>query len=147
LYQFDLWTRALMAMAERCRDWEHKESCEWTKEELQSVGSMKSSFCLCGVGKVGDDFKKSQWKEFSGYVTRVAITPIFAVPYLELARATSAAHNHQNTRVFEDTISALPRSRVPRADVGKTRAGGMDLGVAFKDTVQNALKVGVGQHT
>jgi hypothetical protein len=141
--QFELWTRALMAMAERCRDWEHKESCEWTKEGLQSVGSMKSSFCSCGVGKVGDDFKKSQWREFSGYVTRVAITPIFAVPYLEPARATSAAGNQQNTSYFENPMSnALPRSRVPRGDVGKTRAGGIDFGEAIKDTVQNASKVG-----
>ena len=74
-------------MAERCRDWEHSETCEFTVgETILDVEDGKSPFCSCGIGKVQEDFRKGQWKDISQHVTRVAITPIFAVPYMEPAK-------------------------------------------------------------
>ena len=82
-----IFKRGLRAMAERCRDWEHSETCEFVVgETIPDVEDGKSPFCSCGVGKVQKDFRQGQWKDFSQYVTRVAITPIFAVPYMEPAK-------------------------------------------------------------
>jgi hypothetical protein len=83
----NIFKRSLRTMAERCRDWEHSETCEFAIEEtIPDVEDGKSPFCSCGVGKVQNDFRKGPWKDFSQFVTRVAITPIFAVPYMESAK-------------------------------------------------------------
>ena len=83
----NIFKRSLRTMAERCRDWEHSETCEFAVgETIPDVEDGKSPFCSCGVGKVQNDFRNGRWKEFSQFVTRVAITPIFAVPYMEPAK-------------------------------------------------------------
>jgi MYND finger len=74
---YDCWRRELPAMAERCRDWEHKKSCNF---EHHVPGP---ALCSCGVGKVkGKDVCKV-WPHANDFVTRVAIAPLFASPYLE----------------------------------------------------------------
>ena len=86
---YTLFKKVLRAMAERCRDWEHSESCEFLMGEGFSVKEGTSPFCSCGVGKVQRGFRESEWKEISDYVTRVAITPIFAVPYIESTKSSN----------------------------------------------------------
>jgi MYND finger len=78
------WKKLLPAMAERCRDWEHTASCEYAKGIPASLEEGKSSICSCGGGKVEEEFlKEMAWKDFIPHITRVAIAPIFPVPYLE----------------------------------------------------------------
>ena len=83
-----LWKRMLPALAERCRTWNHKPMCEYRKGGAPlSVKDGKSPLCSCGeglissaeLGKLG--FK--EWAPFAKYAIRVAIAPIFPVPYVE----------------------------------------------------------------
>ena len=81
-----LWKRLLPALAERCRTWNHRASCEYrTKGEIPlSVEEDQSPLCCCGEGKVTSSFTKvKQWAPFAKYVTRIAIAPVFPVPYVE----------------------------------------------------------------
>lgn len=82
-----LWKRLLPALAERCRKWSHKEDCEYrTQGKIPlSVEANENPLCSCGEGKVPSDFAKDdrEWAPFAKYVTRIAIAPIFPVPYVE----------------------------------------------------------------
>ena len=49
------WKSALPALAERCRTWQHKPSCEYTRE-FGAQETRPLSLCSCGLGKVGKDF-------------------------------------------------------------------------------------------
>lgn len=80
-----LWKSALPALAERCRDWQHQATCEYQKTGAAlSTADDQSPLCSCGEGKVGAEFHKNAvWAPFAKYATRVALMPIFPVPYLE----------------------------------------------------------------
>lgn len=81
-----LWKRLLPALAERCRTWSHKGSCEYLEGGVPlSTAEEKPSLCSCGQGQVPPDFAKENkdWKPFAKYATRIAIAPIFPVPYVE----------------------------------------------------------------
>ena len=81
-----LWKRLLPALAERCRTWSHKSSCEYLLGGAPlSTADEKPSICSCGQGKVPPDFAKEdkEWKPFAKYATQIAIAPIFPVPYVE----------------------------------------------------------------
>lgn len=81
------WKRLLPAFAERCRSgWDHGVNCEYAggsnipiSEKVEEI-----PLCSCGLGKNTDGLKKEPlWKPFAPYVTRIAISPLFAVSYLE----------------------------------------------------------------
>ena len=77
------WHLNLPAMAERCRNYPHLESCEYTT----STGA--ASPCGCGKGKtVGSSPRLQGWSDqaAAAEATRIVISPIFAVPYLEDTR-------------------------------------------------------------
>ena len=83
-----LWKRMLPALAERCRTWEHKSTCEyWNNGAPLSTEAGKSPLCSCGEGKIsGAELAKlgmKEWAPFAKYAIRVAIAPIFPVPYIE----------------------------------------------------------------
>lgn len=82
-----LWKRLLPALAERCRTWQHNEKCEYrTGGKIPlSVAADENPLCSCGEGKVSSSFPThaKEWAPFEKYVTRIAIAPIFAVPYVE----------------------------------------------------------------
>ena len=83
-----LWKRMLPALAERCRTWEHKSTCEYrNKGAPLSTEAGKSPLCSCGEGRIsGGELTKlglKEWAPFAKYATRVAIAPIFPVPYIE----------------------------------------------------------------
>ena len=85
--ELKFWKYTLPAMSERCREWEHGSLCEYRKGIPASLEEGKSPICSCGRGKVSDHFARvTEWKDFAPYVTRVAITPIFAVPFVEHTR-------------------------------------------------------------
>ena len=83
-----LWKRFLPALAERCRTWNHKDGCEYRKKGASiplSTKEAENPLCSCGEGRTTAEFAKKDklWAPFAKYVTRVAIAPIFPVPYVE----------------------------------------------------------------
>jgi hypothetical protein len=79
-----VWKSALPAMIERCRDWEHKETCEF-KNDIH--GAEMRWMCSCGMGKVQPDFLKVKgWAEFAPKVVRCALSPLLPEPFIEQTR-------------------------------------------------------------
>jgi hypothetical protein len=80
------WKRLLPAFTERCREWNHKMSCEYLQKGVVplSLEIGASPICGCGKGQNVNAFRKVKaWKDLTQYVTRAAFGPLFAVSYLE----------------------------------------------------------------
>lgn len=81
------WKRLLPALAERCRTWDHGPNCEFlAKKSIPlSLEHENDPLCSCGKGKdVGEAFtKERKWASAIPFVTRIALGPIFGVPYVE----------------------------------------------------------------
>ena len=90
------WKRLLPAFAERCRtSWTHTDQCEYALEgniprsELMEFDPL----CSCGRGKdVEGMLKVDAWRPLAPYVTRIALSPLFAVSYLETVLRDPSAH-------------------------------------------------------
>ena len=90
------WKRLLPVFAERCRtSWTHTDQCEYALEgniprsELMEVDPL----CSCGRGKdVEGMLKVDAWRPLAPYVTRIALSPLFAVSYLEAILRDPSAH-------------------------------------------------------
>lgn len=87
-----LWKRMLPALAERCRTWTHRPTCEYQSNNggaaPLSTEEGQSPLCSCGQGTVSAaQLAKlagvKEWAPFAKYAIRVAIAPIFPVPYVE----------------------------------------------------------------
>ncbi|KAL9635457.1 MAG: hypothetical protein Q9164_003443 [Protoblastenia rupestris] len=87
-----LWKRLLPALAERCRSYPHKSDCEYRQPGATiplSVLEADNPLCSCGEGQLSaSEFVEKgrgpkEWRPFAKYVTRVAISPIFPVPFVE----------------------------------------------------------------
>ncbi|KAL8726803.1 MAG: hypothetical protein Q9166_006485 [cf. Caloplaca sp. 2 TL-2023] len=82
-----LWKRMLPALAERCCTWDHKADCQYRIEGRipLSIEENQNPLCSCGEGKVPPNFAtvNTQWAPFAKYVTRIALAPVFSVPYVE----------------------------------------------------------------
>ena len=83
-----LWRRMLPALAERCRTWKHKSTCEYRTQGVPfSTKEGESPLCSCGEGQIsGTELAKvgmKDWAPLAKYVTRIALAPIFPVPYVE----------------------------------------------------------------
>lgn len=81
----EVWQHILPSMAERCRKWNHGEECTNQQGNNNiSPGPTGYSICRCGRGQDITTFKeKGEWDAFAPYVTRIAISPLFAVSYLD----------------------------------------------------------------
>ena len=96
----EAWRYLLPLLVERCRTWTHRPSCEYLTHGTiplspdAGADPEKSPFCSCGVG-VGTETFPQRFKSLAPYVTRVAIGPLFAVPYLEKVGMTSEAPKDQ----------------------------------------------------
>ena len=79
------WKHLLPAFTERCRKWPHTANCEYLSKGVPvSEETYQSPLCSCGQGKnLGSFAQKKNWKEFAPYVTRTAISPLFAVPFID----------------------------------------------------------------
>jgi len=81
------WNRLLPALAERCRTWKHGPNCEFlAKTSIPlSLKHKIDPLCSCGKGKdISEAFKKEkEWESATPFVTRIAISPIFGLPYVE----------------------------------------------------------------
>ena len=96
----EAWRYLLPLLIERCRTWTHQPSCEYlTRGTIPlspdaGADPEKSPFCSCGVG-VGTETFPQRFKSLAPYVTRMAISPLFAVPYLEKVGMMSEAPKDQ----------------------------------------------------
>jgi hypothetical protein len=80
------WKHLLPAFTERCRKWTHTADCEYLSRGIPvSEEFRQSPLCSCGRGKnIGPFFAQNEnWKDFAPYVTRAAISPLFAVLFVD----------------------------------------------------------------
>ncbi|EIW80771.1 hypothetical protein CONPUDRAFT_125643 [Coniophora puteana RWD-64-598 SS2] len=86
--EVEAWKELLPALVERCRTWTHRDTCEYRAEGASiplSIKHEESPICTCGrgVGAADVELFSGKWKAFVPYVTRAALSPLFAVPYME----------------------------------------------------------------
>ena len=85
--ELNLWGMLLPALVERSRHgWHHRSECEyiWNGNVLTTKGIEEEKLCRCGKGKNVDGFREVKgWSHLATSVTRIAISPLFAVSYLE----------------------------------------------------------------
>lgn len=90
------WKQLLPALVERCRaSWQHGAKCEYLSQgKIPLAEEMEvDPLCSCGRGKDTQGMTKVPlWKKLAPYVTRVALTPLFAVSYLETVGRDPSAH-------------------------------------------------------
>lgn len=127
-----MWKRALPALAERCRDWQHLPSCEYANGMLDEFDIERNPLCSCGVGKVSKEFLQSHWKDAAPFVTRVAIPALYPAGWLEstqpgpLARLLGSGPAKENIPGRKSNGSNSSRSSLTSS---KER-------VAFKETAK-----------
>ena len=82
-----LWKQLLPALAERYRyTWTHSDACEYRVQGRipLSTAHNENPLCSCGEGRAIEAFPtRSECMPLARYVTRIAISPISAVPYVE----------------------------------------------------------------
>jgi hypothetical protein len=100
----EAWKSAVPSMVERCRNWEHTETCEY-QNGIPAVGNRV--LCSCGMGKVGPEFLAVKaWQGLAPYVTRCALSPLFPVPYIEEAR-------QQGLKILGNSVAQQKMARLP----------------------------------
>ncbi|EKM57497.1 uncharacterized protein PHACADRAFT_206398 [Phanerochaete carnosa HHB-10118-sp] len=114
------WKALLPALAERCRTWAHTAQCAYALHGRVplSVQHSEVPICDCGKGKVTDAFRRRRdWAPFLPHVTRVAISLLFAVSYLEpVAAKMKELLDRTDTRNYRNTSGlAAPLSGNERA--------------------------------
>lgn len=79
------WKDMMPALAERCRTWKHTSACEYRVSGIPvSIAMGQSPLCSCGLGAAEEEFvRHKDWEPFRNYVTRIALSPLFAVSYIE----------------------------------------------------------------
>ena len=81
------WKRLLPALAERCRTWKHGRNCEYLamKSIPLSLEFGNNPLCSCGQGMDASAafIREKKWAPAVPFVTRIAISPLFGVPYVE----------------------------------------------------------------
>ncbi len=102
-----LWKNILPALVERCRTWKHKPTCEYqNKGAPLSTEVAETPLCSCGEGQVSPEFLKRQdWAAFRKYATRIAISLIFPVPYVESLVSQLKDLNPKNLRKASSSTS------------------------------------------
>jgi hypothetical protein len=94
--EMQAWKQLLPSLVERCRSsWTHGDNCEYQSQgKIPLTDVMEADpLCSCGRGKdVEGMHKVGFWSKFAPYVTRVALSPLFAVSYLETVGRDPSAH-------------------------------------------------------
>ncbi|TRM67702.1 hypothetical protein BD626DRAFT_104873 [Schizophyllum amplum] len=79
------WKSLLPAAVERCRSWSHRSDCAYLTHDIPlTLDVAESPICNCGRGKdIPDSEVMRLYSKAVPLVTRAAIGPLYAVPYLE----------------------------------------------------------------
>jgi hypothetical protein len=85
-----LWKKVLPALAERCRSWAHRPGCEYAAGPAGAAAVPLSTemgrqvLCGCGAGELPENFLGlPEWDVAARFATRIAISPAYAVPFVE----------------------------------------------------------------
>lgn len=85
--ELKLWKEIIPAFVERSRQWKHRPACEYmAKGQIPlSVENGEQFLCTCGNGKMPPNFILGvpKWDVAAKYAVRAAISPSFAVPFVE----------------------------------------------------------------
>ncbi|KAJ7311531.1 hypothetical protein DFH08DRAFT_452928 [Mycena albidolilacea] len=80
------WKQLLPVLVERCRTWVHRDSCQYATEGRVPLTTKLGGIPLCSCGE-GQDVQRMNdvplWKPMAKYCTRIALSPLFGVSYLE----------------------------------------------------------------
>ncbi|KAH9831606.1 uncharacterized protein C8Q71DRAFT_881712 [Rhodofomes roseus] len=102
------WKQLLPAVVERCRSWPHGPNCEYASGRIPvSVELDANPLCGCGRG-IGlpdamPDVPTGLWQAARPFATRAAISPLFAVSYLESVVAAEIASGARDAGVYART--------------------------------------------
>ncbi|KAK0243382.1 hypothetical protein EDD85DRAFT_814852 [Armillaria nabsnona] len=80
------WKQMLPAITECCRTWRHTNNCEYLARGIPaSVDISETPLCSCGLGHGASSYFKDSGldKRLCNYVTAAAISPFFALSFLE----------------------------------------------------------------
>ncbi|TFB07374.1 hypothetical protein CCMA1212_000313 [Trichoderma ghanense] len=84
-----LWKKTIPSLIERCRTWNHRPSCEYTKQGATVPLSLEPErpwICSCGNGRMPDDFiAVPLWDVAAKHAVRIAISPMYYAPRVEPA--------------------------------------------------------------
>lgn len=110
------WKHALPAMVERCRDWNHKPSCEYltSSKVPASVEFGQQPLCSCGKDRFPHSYKTALpgiWKEVSKHAVRAAIAPVFPYPSLSANSSSTNLMNSGRGKVQGFLMALLKRLR------------------------------------
>ncbi|KAF6752925.1 hypothetical protein DFP72DRAFT_904020 [Ephemerocybe angulata] len=85
--EMEAWKQLLPSLVERCRSgWTHGPNCEYASQGSipLSQAFRTDPLCRCGQGKSVDEMLGVEhWRPLAAFFTRIAISPLFAVSYLE----------------------------------------------------------------
>ncbi|KAI0332915.1 hypothetical protein GY45DRAFT_1320539 [Cubamyces sp. BRFM 1775] len=114
------WKQLLPGLVERCRSmWEHGENCEYIAQgriPLSLEINAGDPLCSCGRGKdVRGMERVKAWKDLAPFVTRIALSPIFAVSYLEPVF---------DVKMFESALDTEPQTPSSGANASNREATG-----------------------
>ncbi|KAJ6581191.1 hypothetical protein B0H19DRAFT_930096 [Mycena capillaripes] len=104
------WKHLLVAFTERCRSWTHKTTCKYAASGKIPVSTerLQNPLCGCGEGiRLGRLSTDTQWKSLAPFMTRAAISPLFALPYLE---TVDQKMDQRVAAVVEETCVACNKS-------------------------------------
>ncbi|KAJ7256453.1 hypothetical protein B0H12DRAFT_1286199 [Mycena haematopus] len=80
------WKQLLPVLVERCRTWKHRDACQYAIEGCVPLTTEMEVIPLCACGE-GQNVQRLHdvplWKPVAKYCTRIALSPLFAVSYLE----------------------------------------------------------------
>jgi len=88
------WKHLLPALAERCRrTWSHRAGCAYLRTARArapvSEAHADDPLCACGRGQdVAAMRREPLWAPFAPHATRIALSPLFAVSYLDPVGST-----------------------------------------------------------
>ena len=134
--ELQLWKQSLPSFAERCRTWTHSpSSCEYLLgADIPARSSLEDGhtpLCSCGCGHLPSSYlRHSNGPDFDDvlrrYATRVAISPCFAVPYVEncFDRNLKPAQGAQEMSRDNVDSSACDACGMRRADEKPLLCGG-----------------------
>ncbi|KAL7781403.1 hypothetical protein V8C43DRAFT_298404 [Trichoderma afarasin] len=82
-----LWKKTIPSLVERCRTWNHLPSCEYKRDGATVPLSFEHGqqwLCSCGNGQLPIDFVALPfWEKAAEYAVRIAISPMYSVPFVE----------------------------------------------------------------
>ncbi|EKM57486.1 uncharacterized protein PHACADRAFT_170742 [Phanerochaete carnosa HHB-10118-sp] len=133
------WKYLLPSLAERCRTWEHTPKCAYAAPRGRvplSTEHGEVPICACGQGKVGDAFRvRKEWTPFLPYVTRIALSPLFAVSFLESVAGGLKALVNSGKTAGTATVASRARETAPSSTSSGSRQPDVSRCGACKITI------------